>query len=316
MRRGENPNPQLELFFEAAEDLYSNASLMLSKGEQRRLPITRPRTAQSYCHEFCGIVGVPFASLRFTIDARPLNLGNFLSSPCVVRASHSCQVLQSSQNSLQPALLKLVTSGMHSDVVLRVREAVFPAHKCLLMCRSPKFKAMFLTLMSESQTSEVFIDSDPELFDKLLKWIYVGSTLMPEEVRAVCELLMLADEYLMPDLKLRCEEELVAKINPENVVDLMVTACSLPLITDNLLRECKDVFVKQFGNVAKMQPHAEEMIGSVPGLMMELFQHFHKVTAKTRKRRVTFRINDGIVDTQDDVSTINSGYSSPASSYA
>ena len=59
----------------------------------------------------------------------------------------------------------------------------------------------------------------------------------------------------------------------------------------------------------------EQAISNEPGLMTELFQHFYKKQTKGRKRRVTFRINENIVDTLDDVSNANSGYSSTASSY-
>ena len=312
-----NSSPLPDVIFEAAEDLYSNASLMFTKGAHKRILITRPRVASSYCHEFCGIVGVPYTSVRFTLDSRPLNPEMYLSTPCIVKVHHSCEILQSSQNTLQPALLELLTSGVQSDLVLAVRGSEFKVHKCILMCRSAKFNAMFSTSLLEANSARVEIDADPVLFDKLLKWIYSGSSLMPEDVEQICELLLMADQYFLTDLKLRCEEDLVSKITPYNVIELMVAAQRLPLVTDSLMTECKEVFVKEFNTVKELQPQMEERIASVPGLMTQLFAHFHRASSKAKKkRRVTFRINEGIVDTHDDVSTVNSGYSSSASLYA
>lgn len=314
-RRG-SASPSQDVIFEAGEDLYSNATLVFTKSATKRIPLTRPRTAQSYCHEFCGIVGVPFSALRFQLDSRPINPETFIISPCIIKAFHSCDILQSSQNSLQPALLDLLSSGLNSDIEIITPHETFRVHKCILMCRSPKFKAMLTSGMLEGESARLELhDVDSSLIDKLLKWIYTGSVIMPNEVEKVCELLLLADEYFLPDLKVRCEEDLISKLNPENVVQIMVAAKRLPIIGDQLHRECKELFVKEYRRVNDAQPNLEEMISSVPGLMTELFSYFYRASSKAKRRRVTFRINENVVEPMDDVSILNSGYSSTASSY-
>lgn len=315
-RRG-SASPCQDVIFEAAEDLYSNATLVFTKGAHKRIQLTRPRVASSYCYEFCGMVGVPFSALRFTLDSRPLNTESYLLGPCIIKVHHSCDILHSSQNSLQPALLDLLSTGLQADVQIKTRDSVFYAHKCILMCRSAKFKAMFSNSMSEADTCLVdLVETSSFLFDKLLKWIYTGSAIMPENWSEVCDLLVMADEYFLTDLKMRCEEDLVSKLRPDNLIELIVIAHQLPLLTNTLINECKEMFVKEFPKIRDSNPNLEEMISSVPGLMTELFSRFHRVSSKARKRRVTFRINEDIVDTLDDVSTINSGYSSTASSFA
>ncbi|CAG9319175.1 unnamed protein product [Blepharisma stoltei] len=311
-RNSSEPSP--DVIFEAGEDLYTNASLALTKGAIKRIPLARPRVAQSYCFEFCGIIGVAYRALRFVLDSKPLNEETYIIAPCIVKVFHSCDILQSAQNSLQPALLELFNSGLEADIKIETSEnKIFSAHKCILMCRSPKFRAMFNSSMTECENSYIKLpDTDPCLFDRLLKWIYTGSTLMPEDINDLCSLLVMADEYMLNDLKMRCEEDIISKLCPENVVQIMEIAHKLPLVSDNLMSECKEVFVKEYNKVKECQPDMEKIIASVPGLMTEIFSHFHKSSNKHKARRVTFRIEDA-GDPLEDVSTVYSGYSSTGS---
>ena len=137
---------------------------------------------------------------------------------------------------------------------------------------------------------------------------------MPGEINGVCRLLVLADEYFLGDLKMRCEEDMISKLCPENLIEILVAAHRLPLMGEAVVEECMEMFVKEF-QVVKETPELEKIIASVPGLMTRLFGRFHSASKKTRKRRVTFRINEDVVDTLDDVSLLYSGYSSTASSY-
>lgn len=314
-RRG-STSPTPDVIFEAAEDLTCIGSLMLSKGSTKRVTLSRPRTARSYCYEFCGISGVQFSQMRFELDARPLSMENYILSPCIVKVSQAPEDRNHRQSSLQPALQDLLTSGIKSDVEIVTSDGqVSHCHKCILMCRSAKFRAMFESEMQESTRNRVEVPTHSGVFAKLLSWIYTSSVKMPDTVDEVCQLLLLADEYFLTDLQQRCEDDLVGKILPENVVSIMVTAQSLPLQSDTVMRECKELFVKQFNTVKELQPNLEQMIAGVPGLMIELFSYFHKASTKAKKRRVTFNISEGDARPVDEVSTMNSGYSSAASSY-
>lgn len=129
----------------------------------------------------------------------------------------------------------------------------------------------------------------------------------------LCSLLVMADEYLLNDLKMRCEEDIISKICPENVVQIMELANKLPLSTDNLMIECLEVFVKEYAHVKDCQSDMETIISNMPGLMTKIFSHFHKSTKKQKTRRVTFRIDDATGEQLEDTSTIYSGYSSTGS---
>ncbi|OMJ68652.1 hypothetical protein SteCoe_33845 [Stentor coeruleus] len=304
-----------DIIFEAGEDLFSNSSLILTKGAHKRIMLSRARTAQSYVYEFCGMVGVSPSSLRFSLEAHPLDPTIIILTPSLVKVYHCTSILHSSNNSLQPALLDLLTSGIQSDIIIHVNKRSFPVHKCILMCRSPKFQAMFSNKMLEKEAGVIYLKETNEvLFEKLLQWIYSGNVVMPEDMNDLCQLMILADEYLLNDLKMRCEEDIIAKLSTENLIDIMVSAHKLPLTGDGLIEECLEMFVKEYHKI-KDTPDLENIISSVPGLMLKLFGRFHSVSKKARKRRVTFRINEDIVDTLDDASLIYSGYSSTASSY-
>ena len=314
LSRSNVPQAQ-DIIFEAGEDLFSNSSLALTKGAHKRIALSRSRTAQSYIYEFCGMISVSAVSLRYTLDSRPLDASIIILTPTLIKVYHCTSIVHSSNNSLQPALLDLLNSGLQSDFIIHVNSKSFPVHKCILMCRSPKFYAMFASNMTEAKSNSVHLqDTDEILFEKLLQWIYSGNVLMPEDSNGVCKLMILADEYMLKDLKMRCEEDMIAKLCPENLVEIMVAAHSLPLTGDNLIEECLEMFVKEYQKI-KDTPELESIIASVPGLMMKLFGRFHSASKKARKRRVTFRINESIVDTLEDVSLFNSGYSSTASSY-
>jgi hypothetical protein len=80
--------PTKDIIFEAGEDLFCNSNLVLTKGGRKKVQIIRPRVASSYCYEFCGIVGVPFGTVRFKLDSGPLILTNYITNSCMIRVLH------------------------------------------------------------------------------------------------------------------------------------------------------------------------------------------------------------------------------------
>jgi hypothetical protein len=303
------------VIFEASENLLYHSTLVLGKGCTKRIPISRPRTLESYAYEFCGLVGIGFAELSLYIDSRPANLEMQVSSPIIVSVHLRTDVVKSEQNSLEPALLDLFNSGMNSDVQIVTRDGeTFNAHKCLLMCRSQKFMAMFSSCMKERSGPVELPETDSVLFEKLLKWIYTGNVAMPDDIQQVTQLLLLADEYFLLDLKKRCEETLCSKLTADNVVDIMVMASNLPLTSESLMQECKEVFVRQFTTISEHEGDLETKLAAVPGLVTQLFHYFFRASKKSKRRRVTFRISEA-ADVDHEASTVNSGYSSTGSSY-
>ncbi len=61
---------------------------------------------------------------------------------------------------------------------------------------------MFSSNLIESTTNIIKVDyKKPELFKLMLQWIYCGTMKFPDEIEDTCDLLLLADEYMIVDLK-------------------------------------------------------------------------------------------------------------------
>ena len=169
LSRSNVPQAQ-DILFEAGEDLFTNSSLALTKGSRKRIPLSRSRAAQSYIYEFCGMVGVSPSSVRFILESRPLDPNIIIISPSIVKVYHSTSILHSSNNSLQPALLDLLSSGFQSDITIKIGSKSFCVHKCILMCRSSKFNAMFSSNMMETENNCITLqETNENLFEKLLQ---------------------------------------------------------------------------------------------------------------------------------------------------
>ena len=117
---------------------------------------------------------------------------------------------------------ELLESGDSSDVTLKVKDQTFAAHKLILGARSPVFKGMFSHDMLENRTKEVVVDEcEPEVFKQLLLYLYTDSC---GEIEQPLQLYLLADRYILPDLKDICKEAFYALLTPENVEDMSAEA--------------------------------------------------------------------------------------------
>ncbi|XP_043247543.1 kelch-like protein diablo isoform X2 [Amphibalanus amphitrite] len=73
-------------------------------------------------------------------------------------------------------LNELRDDAVFCDVIIRVGEQTFPAHKCVLAAFSPYFKAMFTSQLKECHDREVTLkDIEPIMLETLLQFAYTGS---------------------------------------------------------------------------------------------------------------------------------------------
>jgi len=102
-----------------------------------------------------------------------------------------------------------------ADVTLVVGEAEIRAHKCVLSARSPVFAKMFGSGMRETKENTVKIPYvEEEVMEMFVKFVY---TLNFENMEHNAEeLLILADKYCVPALRLSCEEHLGKSLSDEN----------------------------------------------------------------------------------------------------
>lgn len=117
----------------------------------------------------------------------------------------------------------LFETKMDTDVTFIVGEKKFPAHKLVLMIRSPVFRAMLSSSVRASKEHVINIpDICPDMFNKLLEFIYTDRV---ADLDAVAEdLVELADKYQVQTLKQVCLEELCISINIENAARMILLA--------------------------------------------------------------------------------------------
>ena len=128
------------------------------------------------------------------------------------------------KDSLVQDIQKLSVDSPYADVKIKVKSAVFKAHKFLLAARSPVFATMFGSGMKESIDGEVIIkDIEPSIFKTFLQFIYTAKCEILDSDQAA-SLMSCADRYDVESLKKVCLEYLTNSVTKDNAVDLLVLA--------------------------------------------------------------------------------------------
>lgn len=289
------PESPPDIIFEASEDLYSptKGPVMLLKSSTIKIPIQKPRKFMSYAYEFCGLTGLAFKTLRFLILGRDATTDLLITSCCLIKVYHTSEFTLSVSNPLKASLYNLYSTGSYSDVTIRVNgKTEFKVHKCILASRSSKFECMLNSSFMEGCSNYVDIkDTSPELFRLLLMWIYVGEIKFPIDLLDVFKLMLLADEYMLIDLKEKCEEDIKINLDEQKVLDILLLAEKHPIMSNEVMDKCKSLFIDEFDKILKVRPDLETRIVEVPGLMTKLFSHIH-ARKNGKKRKVTFVIEE------------------------
>jgi speckle-type POZ protein len=106
----------------------------------------------------------------------------------------------------------------------------------------------------------------------------------PDDIMDTCDLLLLADEYMIVDLKQKCEEDISSKLTVQNLLPILLFVEKHSAIISNLLADKgQTLFIEEFDKILKLTPNLEGEITKVPGLMTKLFQNVH--TKKLKKPR-------------------------------
>ena len=169
----------------------------------------------------------------------------------------------------------VLESGAHSDLIFIVGEdkIEIPAHRAILSARSHYFQAMLKEegAMKESVDGIVRTEQDPIIFRRMLEFIYTNTvrgleTASPSEVIA---LLMLANEYLLDDLRKLCEKTATHIISIENIGRLL-------LLSDghnaSCLREACAEFVRENKLLLAQDADFRKEIEMNPELGLLLFE--------------------------------------------
>jgi speckle-type POZ protein len=128
-------------------------------------------------------------------------------------------------HSLEQSMYQLLQQPVHSDVTFIVgpdHERI-PAHKCVLMARSPVFYAMFSHPLQEELVGEIHItDVAVPVLREVLHFMYAGQRSL-----AVVEqedLFRVAVKYQIPGLVAQCEEYFIARMSVDSVLAMLEMA--------------------------------------------------------------------------------------------
>ncbi len=122
---------------------------------------------------------------------------------------------------------KLLNDTFFADLTLHVEGQNIKAHKAVLACSSPVFRAMFENRMLESQANSIQIGggATAKAVRAFLRYIYLGNLDEIECTTSIwAQLLELATMYDIEDLKQICFEKLTDLLNITNVARLLVLA--------------------------------------------------------------------------------------------
>lgn len=115
-------------------------------------------------------------------------------------------------------LHQMYSLGLFADVKVQCGDKVFNLHKSVLSAWSEVFLAMFSSPMLERDGDLTVTDCGEETFENLVRFLY--SEQIPEDEQEVKDLLIVADKYLISELKRNCEEVLIEWMCVQNIADL------------------------------------------------------------------------------------------------
>ena len=109
------------------------------------------------------------------------------------------------------------------DIRVNCGGDIFNCHEFVLSVRSPVFKAMFCSNMSESKTKTISIDDiSPAAIKKMLQYIYSGKVALDEQAEQTRELLVAANKYELTNLKKVCENKLSEELELKNSIENLI----------------------------------------------------------------------------------------------
>ncbi|KAF5950383.1 hypothetical protein HYC85_012376 [Camellia sinensis] len=144
------------------------------------------------------------------------------------------------------SLGKMLSEGIHTDIVINASDGSIGAHRAVLAARSPVFHSMFSHDLKEKELSTINIsDMSSEACQAFLNYIY-GNIQNQEFLTHRLALLRAADKYDILDLKEMCHESLLEDIDARNVLERLQNASlyQLPKLKASCLR-----YLVKFGKI-------------------------------------------------------------------
>jgi len=118
----------------------------------------------------------------------------------------------------------LFLNKLESDIVFKVEDQEFPAHKSILIERCQFFKNMFSSGMSESYSPVIEIsDTTASVFKGFLTYVYLSTIVVDEEL--AIGLFEFSERYMIDEVKEACEDYLKEVLTVDNCSRIFEMAC-------------------------------------------------------------------------------------------
>ncbi|OWM85923.1 BTB/POZ domain-containing protein At1g55760 [Punica granatum] len=219
--------------------------------------------------DFVWAIEIPFTG-KFIIDVEFLDLKIASPNggePCSIWGEGYAEKL--SNSTALSTLGRMLTEGIHTDIVINASDGSVGAHRAVLASRSPVFRSMFSHNLREKELSTINIsDMSMEACQVFLNYIY-GNMEHDEFLIHRLSLLRAADKYDISDLKEACHESLLEDIDTTNVLERLQTAHLYQL--PKLKASCMLYLVK-FGKIYDIRDELNTFLQSADReLITEIF---------------------------------------------
>ncbi|KAI4306260.1 hypothetical protein L6164_029553 [Bauhinia variegata] len=218
-----------------------------SAGDRKALTHPEIRDKQLKNNEdFVWAIDVPLTG-KFIIDIEFLDLKTASPNggePCSIWAEGFTQ--QRSNVSALEALGRMLTEGIHTDIMINASDGSIGAHRAVLAARSPVFRSMFSHDLKEKELSTIDIsDMSIEACQAFLNYLY-GNIKHEDFLTHRLALIRAADKYDVSDLKDACHDSLLEDIDAKNVLERLqnATLYQLPKLKISCLR-----YLVKFGKI-------------------------------------------------------------------
>jgi len=128
--------------------------------------------------------------------------------------------LQTSESPEEKRLRSLFMNEEGSDISFKVEDKIIPAHKDVLIQKSPYFANVFKSGMIESRQQVIDIqDCEYPVFQEFLRFIYLNKVELDADL--ALKLLALSDKYLQSDLNEKCMSFLTYNLSSDNIYKIL-----------------------------------------------------------------------------------------------
>lgn len=167
-----------------------------------------------------------------------------------------------------------------SDIIIKVGDCMYPAHKVIIRARSPVFYAMLNHNMTEKHEGIINIsDCDPVIFRDFLLYLYCGR-LDNISLKNVCEFFRIADIYGVTDMKDGCVEFILDNLSIDIIGDVISLAMTY---NENKLLTVASEFFTDFEKDILESENWQKFISDDPLKANDIFINVFQSVSKNPK---------------------------------